>query len=270
MPLATSNCVFLPPGARRLASAGLAILGCLTALGATPPAPGATEARTYLTEVYQKAQGACQDRPEDPAAATAFGRATFDLAEWATNRTERADLAEQGLAACRHALAAATNSPALHYYLAMNLAQLARTKGWGALKLVTQMRQEFDLARRLDESLDAAGPDRNLGLLHRDAPAVISIGDRKLAQRYLEHAVALAPNYPDNRLSLAESYLKWGERRSARRQLEALEEALAAARATWAGPAWAWRWREWEADLAHLKKQAADPPRGREPIKDRD
>src|SRR5204863_9133981 len=99
-----------------------------------------------------------------------------------------------------------------HYYLGMNLAQLAQTKMLGALKIVTQMEREFSIVRDLDEEFDQAGADRNLGLLYRDAPAIGSIGSRGKARQHLEHAVKLAPPSPENRLNLIETYLKWGER----------------------------------------------------------
>ena len=151
----------------------------------------------------------------------------------------------------------------------MNLAQMARTKGLGALKLVLQMREEFGIARALDSSIDFAGPDRNLGMLYRDTPPVLSIGDRARARQHLERAVALAPDYPDNRLILAESYLKWGDRRNARCQLEAFAATRAAAQTTLAGPAWAARWAEWNSDFARYVKEAEEPPPGLRPIKAR-
>ena len=75
-------------------------------------------------------------------------------------------------------IARESNSAPAHYYLGMNLGQLARTKGLAALRLVSQMEHEFTRARELDEQLDWAGPDRNLGLLYRDAPAIGSVGSR--------------------------------------------------------------------------------------------
>ena len=109
----------------------------------------------------------------------------------------------------------------------MNLGQLARTKGLGALKLVDQMEREFSRARELDEQLDYAGPDRNLGLLYRDAPAIGSVGSRTRAREHLKRAVELAPQYPENRLNLIEAYLKWGERTGAYRELAGARSSLA-------------------------------------------
>jgi tetratricopeptide (TPR) repeat protein len=245
-------------------------LAALMASLGVASAASADDFTLYARGVFDNALARWQHEAEDPRAAWELGKACFDLAEFATNRTERAEIAEQGLAACRRVLARASNSAAVHYYLAMNLAQMARTKSLGALKLVGQMREEFDLARALDESIDYAGPDRYLGMLYRDAPTVLSIGDRARARQHLERAVALAPNFPANRLILAESYLKWGERRNAHRQLEAFAVAKPGVRATLAGPAWAARWAEWDSDFARYEKQAEEPSQGLQPVKGRD
>jgi hypothetical protein len=46
-----------------------------------------------------------------------FGRVCFDWADYATNGTQRASLAEQGIAACRHAIDPDAKSAPAHYYL---------------------------------------------------------------------------------------------------------------------------------------------------------
>jgi len=110
------------------------------------------------------------------------------------------------------------------------LGQLARTKSLGALKLVSQMEAEWNIARALDERLDYGGPDRSLGLLYRDAPTIVSIGSRAKAREHLRRATDLASEYPENRLNLIETELKWGNRKEALRDLKSLEEALSAVR----------------------------------------
>jgi Tfp pilus assembly protein PilF len=101
--------------------------------------------------------------------------------------------------------------------------------------------------------LDHAGPDRNLGMLYRDAPSIGSIGNRTLARKHLERAVELDPDYPDNRLSLIEGELKWGDRKDARNQLEALEAAWPRAKTNLSSPAFAANWAEWETQLRTFK-----------------
>ncbi len=211
-------------------------------------------ARARAESALASARAGTSSSQVSPTAALQLGKACFDLAEFATNKTERASLAEQGIAACRQALAG-TNSVQVHYYLALNLGQLARTKSLGALKLLTQMRDEFEAARRLDANYDHAGPDRNLGVIFRDAPGLFSIGDREKARQHLEKAVALAPEYPENRLDLAAAYLEWGERSKAEAQMQKLEELLPNAHQRFAGPAWDARWADWEQDRATLRSK---------------
>jgi len=234
-------------------------LGLVLAVWCRAQADPMAETTAYAQGLFREAQARCRHEPANPQAAWEFGRACFELAECATNRAQRAQLADQGIAACRQAIARATNSGPAHYYLGVNLGQMARTKGLGALKLVSSMRQEFDLARRLDEHVDYAGPDRNLGQLYRDAPAIVSIGNRAQAEQHLRRAVTLAPDFPDNHLELIEGYLKWGQRDKARHELDALETSWPAARAKLTGPAWAESWAEWEKELEQFKKNIQEP-----------
>src|SRR5439155_8654955 len=169
---------------------------------------GVTDPAVRAEQTFQQAEARFQSEPRNTEAAWQFARASFDLAEFATNSTQRAELAEQGIAACKQLLARGPASAAGHYYLGMNLGQLAQTRGIGALKLVTEMEREFSAARDRDESFDYAGPDRSLGLLYRDAPTLVSIGSRSRATKHLERAVELAPDYPENRLNLIEACLK--------------------------------------------------------------
>jgi len=231
-----------------LALVGLALANPGAARAANSPAD---TARQYLEQAQQRFQAA----PDNVEAAWQFARACFDLAEFATKNAERAKLAEQGIDASRKALARDSNSAPAHYYLGMDLGQLARTRGLSALKLVNQMEREFNQARLLDEHFDHSGPDRNLGLLYRDAPSIGSIGSRSHAREHLKRAVELAADYPENRLDLIESLWKWGDKEAARRELAALEESLPAARAKLTGAAWAASWTDWDAQRATWQKR---------------
>jgi len=226
----------------------------LLAITALTKAAG-TDLYASAQRAFHEAQARYQAESQSVPAAVDFSRACFELAEFATNSTQRAGLAQQGITASHEALARNSNSAPAHYYLAMNLGQLARTKGLGALRLVNQMEREFSLAGHFDQHLDYAGPDRNLGTLYRDAPALGSIGSRTKAREHLQRAVEVAPEYPENRLNLIESYLKWGYRAEAQRELKALEESWPAARAKFAGPAWATSWPDWEARLQKIKSR---------------
>jgi len=208
----------------------------------------------YLEVQLKQARSQRAEAPDEVAAAWRGAEACFNRAEFPTNDTQRATLAREGMDAARAALAKDTNCAAAHYYLAMNLGQLARTKSLGALPLVDEMEKEFHLARDLDEQFDHAGPDRNLGRLYFEAPAIASIGSRTKARRYFARAAELQPDYPENRLNLIEAALRWKETKTARKEAERYTAALAAARAKFAGEPWQAAWLAWDARWSKASK----------------
>jgi len=182
------------------------------------------------------------------AAAWQFARACFDFADFAPNDTQRAAIARQGIAACRKLLARETNSAPGRYYLAMNYGQLAQAEApsLAAYRLIKQIEGEFKTAAELDKSFDYAGPGRCLGLLYRDAPGwPVSIGSRRKAREWLEQAAKLAPDYPENHLNLAESFLQWHENDSARNELKTLDTLWPNAQTNLTGEAWERSWDDW-------------------------
>ena len=183
-------------------------------------------------------------------------RHKVDLAEFPTSQAERARLGEKGSAACRQLLARVPDSAEGHYYLAMNLGQIARTRGIGALKLVSEMEGEFKAALRVDEKIDYSGPNRSLGMLYRDAPSFASIGSRVKARQYLQRAIEVAPDFPENRMVMAESCVKWSDRNGLTREWKALEALLPEARRRLSGPEWEAAWADWDARLAELRQKA--------------
>src|SRR5206468_1564673 len=153
-----------------------------------PPLSTASELpAARLERIYREARARFQEANSNSVEADwQLGRACFDLADLARKDSERALLAEEGISACRSALARKYGSAPAHYYLAMNLGQLARTKSIGALKLVREMESEFKAAIELDEKFDYAGAHRSLGLLYKEAPGwPTSIGSRGKARSHL-------------------------------------------------------------------------------------
>ena len=196
---------------------------------------------------YQEARKKFQNSTNDAEAAWQFGRACFDWADFAKDDDQRESVANEGIAACRQLIARDPKSVAGHYYLAMDLGQLAQTKTLGALRIVQEMEREFKSARDLDAEFDNAGPDRNLGLLYFQAPGwPASIGSRSKARQHLERSVELAPDYPENHLCLLEAYLKWDDRKNVQRELKIVEELLPKARTNYPGVAWAQSWADWD------------------------
>lgn len=196
-------------------------------------------------KIFLTARVQFQNERTNVDAAWRFARAAFDWAEVAKSNKQREKIAKQGIEAGQLAVQLGPKSVAAHYYLGMNLAELARTKSLGALKLLGEMEREFRLAWELDKDFDFAGPDRNLGLLYRDAPG-FSVGDKKKARECLERAVKLHPEYPENQLNLIEAYLKWNEPRAARRQADELRKIWSEAKKRFSGDDWEGSWADWE------------------------
>ena len=256
------------PGWKFRAKIFLWLAACLGTIASALGAPAqVSEFAAAARKALNEARAKHEKQPENAELTWQFARACFVAGEFATNNTERAELAERGIAASQELAVRQTNSAPAHYYLAMNLGQLARTKGLSALRLVSQMEKEFLLARGLDPRFDHAGPDRNLGLLYRDAPAIGSIGSRTKAKLHLIRATELAPEYPDNRLSLVEAYAGWNDKNNARKELKALESGLPAARTNLSGPAWAPSWIDWEQRIQSLKVALEEPPKTSSPAR---
>lgn len=197
--------------------------------------------------LYQSARTNWLASPTNVARAWEFARATFDLAEFATNDTQRAQLAVEGIDATRKAIALEPGSAAAHYYLAMNLGQMARTQLLGALRLVTEMEKHFKIAAGLDAAFDYAGPDRNLGILYREAPGwPASIGSKTKSRHHLRRAVELSPKYPGNQLELLIAHLDWKESKESKTTAENIARLLPEARKTFTGIPWEWSWDDWE------------------------
>lgn len=224
---------------------------------------GASEAAFEARARHEYAQAKVEQR-KNPGNAELFWKfacACFNVAEYSTNSEERAGFAQEGIDACKHLIDHDPKSAEGHYYLGMNLGQLARTRGIGALKIVTQMEAEFKGARELDEKFDYAGPDRNLGLLYFEAPRIGSIGSRPKAHSHLQKAVDLAPEYPENHINLLEAFIKWSDRNGAHRELKALNDLWPKAQTNFTGQRWEFSWADWTRRLEQAKKKVEAPSR---------
>ncbi len=230
---------------------------CLGASESAPPDPLGSARKAYV-----EAQAAYKSEPTNTTMAWKFARACFDLSDLVAKNAQRAQLAQEGIAAAEGALSREPKSVQAHYYLGLDLGELARTKTLGALRLVNRMERELKAARELDEHFDYAGPDRSLGMLYRDAPVIGSVGSRSKARQHLQRAIELAPDYPENRLALLESAIKWGDWNEARKQLKALDELWPAAQKTFTGDAWTFSWSDWDARLKACRpKVESHPPK---------
>ena len=218
--------------------------------------PGAKE---RAARTFQAARARYNREMDSAEAAWQFARACFDWAELATNTAQRAETGYLGIAAGRRAVTLDPKLAAAHYYLAMNLGELAQTKTLGALKMIDEIEREFKAAWDLDARFDYAGPERNLGLLYLNAPGwPMSIGNRNKARQHLQKTVELSPDYPDGWLSLLEAELKWGEKRSVQSKLSVVEKVMATARTKLAGDDWELSWADWDSRWEKIKSKAGE------------
>ena len=198
--------------------------------------------------------------PKNDTNAWQFAAACFDYCQHATNDDQLASIAKPGIDAGRAVIARDPKSVAGHYYMAMDLGELAQAEApsFASYRMVKELEREFKTAVAIDEYFDYGGPRRNLGLLYRDAPALISIGNKWKARENLERAAVLAPDYPENILNLAESYLKWGDRTDAVQELNKLDGLWSKAQQHYTGSHWDESWHDWSIRRTALRAKLDD------------
>jgi tetratricopeptide (TPR) repeat protein len=185
-----------------------------------------------------------------------YGETAFAWADTVASNDQRAAVADEAVTALRSAVRDHPGSAAAHYFLAMNLGQLARTRTFGALRLVDEMVEHFNLARGLDPALEHSGPDRNLGRLHHQAPGwPFSVGSAAKARRHLEAAVERAPEFPANHLALLDFLVAHKETAGATKQLETLDGIWEAAKQRWKEREWEDDWNEWNEQRDGIRRQ---------------
>ncbi len=213
-----------------------------------------------LAQLFSEAKANFAAAPTNAETAWRFGRACFEWADAATNETQRAQVARQGIEACGQAIQRQSRLAAAHYYLALNLGELARGETFRALKLVRQMETELKVAIELDPKFDYAGPHRALGLLYQDAPGwPVSLGSRKRAREHLLKAVELAPDFPENRLCWLEACLEWGDKQAAESAARVAAEILQEASSRFTGSEWSAAWRDWDSRFARAQARVNGP-----------
>lgn len=195
---------------------------------------------------YKDAQKAFSTNSTNLTVALNYARTTFDRAEFSKNDDERESLAEIGIGAAHSAIRLDPNSAAAHYYLALNIGQLARTKMWGALKLIGEMERELKKAIEIDPKLDYAGAMRALSLLYMEAPGwPTSIDSKSKSRTLMERTLELAPTYPDNHLNYMEALAKWKDWKTFNERIPIYEALLPAAKKEFAAENWQDEWADW-------------------------
>ena len=230
----------------------LVLIGCVAgpARGAEPGGVRgvATNAVALAEANLVAARKLFATEPTNSLAAWQLGRACFTWGKALKDPNIQEKIYEEGVAACRRSLSLDPTCGPAHYYLGMNVGRVADLKrNLAAFGMVKEVERAFLQAAKLDENYAYGGPDRNLGLLYWHAPGwPVSVGNKKLARKHLERAVKLAPDYPENRLNLAEAYLDWRELKLMQQQLDAVIQLWSRAKTNLTGVEWELDWRDWE------------------------
>lgn len=210
-------------------------------------------------KAFAELRKAWNTAPTNVLVAWQFGRSGFEWAEFATNDDDRATIACEAIAACRRAVEISPTNGDAHYYLAMNLGQLARTKSLGALKLVREMESCFKRAIELQSTVDHHGAHRSLGVLYFEAPGwPASIGSKKHAREHLAKAAELEPEFPENRLCYLEALADWKDVKLLEKELPDVAAVLSVARSRLCGEEWALSWMDWDSRWKRILSRAAE------------
>jgi tetratricopeptide (TPR) repeat protein len=239
--------------------------GCVAPQVGAEPVGVVTSAPTNVTALAAQELAVARHQfttePTNSVAAWQLGRACFAWGKLLPEPSAQEKIYTEGVAACRRSIALDAKSAPGHYYLGMNVGRVADLKrNLAAFSMVKEVEKSFQRARALDEKFAHAGPDRNLGLLYHHAPGwPLSVGDKKLARKHLTRAVALAADYPENRLNLAEAALDWKDQKLARSELVALEQLWPVAKTNFTGLAWESDWQDWEQRRKQLRPKTTTP-----------
>ncbi len=181
-----------------------------------------------------------------------LARAHVMLVELLKEKRPRLELGRQGGRYAREAIRLESKRVEGYYYLAQNVARMA--EAMSKLKYLVYFKGKTDIAARIDESYDDAGPLRFLGKLYLTAPAwPVSIGSTEKAVELLERAVELSP-VPMNRLFLGEAYFHDEEYEDADKEIR---KALALGRKRGLERHWIAEGKKY---LQMIRDQQARPP----------
>jgi hypothetical protein len=153
-------------------------------------------------------------------------RACAWVAEDLTDNKTRDQFAYHGVDYAKAAIALEPKRVEGHYYLGINTGLSASTRGLTAYPMVPRVRDEALAAAKADEKFDHAGPLRLLGGVYAKAPGwPASIGDPDKGVQYMEKAVKLAPEYPENHLLYGDALLAAEKSVDAAREYKQVMEA---------------------------------------------
>jgi hypothetical protein len=240
----------------------LPLLFCAFTLlcAASPGRAATTNFIAQAESAYKAAQAVRATNANDLNTLIDVARTAFDFADIVKTDDQRESIAIAGIDAARAAISKNSNSVAAHYYLALDLGQLARTKMLGALKILQDMEAALKRTIELDAKFDYAGGHRTIGVLYLEAPGwPTSVGNKNKARFHLTQALTLAPEFPDNHICLMEALLKWHDWNLLHEKITAYQFIIPAAKTNFTGADWDYEWSDWERRFQNIQSKAKKP-----------
>jgi hypothetical protein len=144
-------------------------------------------------------------------------RAQVWLTDHETDPKARQEAATEAVEAAQWCGRKTPGNPECDYWLGAALGVQARERPSTGLKALPQIEELFRRAAQAVPTLDEAGPERALALLYVRAPRwPTGPGNPDLGLSHARAAVELRPEYPPNRLALAEALSATGDRPAGR------------------------------------------------------
>ena len=136
-----------------------------------------------------------------------------ERAQETTNRSKQRNWALHGISVAEQCLMRQPEEPGCYYYRAINTGLYHEVKIVGYQRGVKRMISDCQKVIQLDPKYDHGGAYRILGQLYTKLPQTTGRPDsitRDLdkAEDYLEQALRIAPNYPENYIFIAETLIE--------------------------------------------------------------
>lgn len=178
--------------------------------------PAAREAAALLVK-YEPSYS------RDPRYLLSQAEAYYRMADPAGDIDKEYPRYEKAEAYALSALKLDPNRPEAHYWYGLCLLKKAQKAGGiSAYFHAKKGIRELETVRSASPSYDHGGASRVLGLLYCLAPGWSPFGDIDKSIRLAEESTRIDPEYPLNRLYLADAYLKRGDKTAAAREYRKL------------------------------------------------
>ncbi len=156
----------------------------------------------------------------------------FDRASQSKKRAEKIAISKKGMDYAAQCVNLKPKQAACYFYQALNTGLYYEARVFGYASGMVKIAQAAQQVTQLDPTFEQAGGYRILGQLYLKAP-VFNIGSNEVtrdldkSRDYLEQAVSLAPEYPENHLFLAETLAAQEEWPLVKKHLDTAQQLIA-------------------------------------------